>query len=151
MSFQGFIKTTGIGFSLLYLCACASTPNLPDKDAEYFYKQEGIIETYYEQVTSSNSEEMQAFLYKLDVKKWHGWDTWRPKVKFLPEDELWYFSTDPKSWKNLAGRMGFCVFRNGEIITRYTTLLNWLFKSFTAVRENLNDLFPLLQIKTQRP
>jgi hypothetical protein len=125
MGFQKYIFKSAIGFSIVYLSACAASPTIPVGIAESYYKQEGIVESYYEQVTASNSYEMQEYLNdKTKISKWHNWDTWEPKVKFLPEDEIWYFTTDPKSWKNNAGRMGFCVFRNGEVITRYITIMN---------------------------
>ena len=107
------------------LSACAVNPAIPVGTAKSFYKQEGIIETYYEQVTASNSNEMLSFLNdNTKISKWRHWDEWRPKINFAPEDELWYFNSDPKSWKNNAGRMGFCVFRDGEIIATYITLMN---------------------------
>jgi len=116
---------TAIGALVLYLSACAADPSFPKGSAESFYKKEGIIEAYYEQVTANNSDEMQGYLTdKTKISKWRNWDRWEPQVKFLPEDEIWYFNTDPKSWKNNAGRTGFCVFRNGDVISHYITLMN---------------------------
>jgi hypothetical protein len=39
-------------------------------------------------------------------------------------DELWNYSNSAESWKNLAGRAGIAVVRNGKIIASMTTLMN---------------------------
>jgi hypothetical protein len=46
------------------------------------------------------------------------------KSKTLQGDELWKFCSPPDSWKNLFGRSGICIVRNGEIIDSIVTVMN---------------------------
>ena len=43
------------------------------------------------------------------------------KAKMLPGDEIWYFSSDPESWRHLAGREGYALVRDGDVIDAITT------------------------------
>ncbi len=52
-------------------------------------------------------------------------DRWRElKSRMEAGDELWEFSSPEESWKNLAGRAGFCVVRNGKIVDFLVTIMN---------------------------
>ena len=39
-------------------------------------------------------------------------------------DQVWRFSTSQDSWGHLAGRSGFVLIRNGEIVAEAVTLMN---------------------------
>ena len=39
-------------------------------------------------------------------------------------DELWEFSSPPETWKNLRGRAGLSIVRNGEIVDSLVTLMS---------------------------
>ncbi len=102
---------------------------LPSKAPEKKYIKDGIIETYYEELTMQNEKELQKEAgkrYEMHGWNWKAWDGWkfRKDGKFKEGDRLWYFSTDPDSWKNLAGRLGFCVKRGEEIIAEIIILMN---------------------------
>jgi len=53
---------------------------------------------------------------------------WRGAAELLskmwPDDEIWYFESDPLSWKYLAGRAGYAIVRNGEPICYTVTKMN---------------------------
>jgi hypothetical protein len=52
-------------------------------------------------------------------------DKWESlKARMQPGDELWTFSSSPQSWRDLAGRAGIALVRNGQIIERLVTMMN---------------------------
>ena len=52
-------------------------------------------------------------------------DAWlQLKAKMQPGDELWEFSSSEESWKHLAGRAGFCIVRQGEVIYSLVTIMS---------------------------
>jgi hypothetical protein len=46
------------------------------------------------------------------------------KARMQPGDELWTFASSPESWRNLAGRAGIALVRNGQIVERLVTMMN---------------------------
>jgi hypothetical protein len=44
--------------------------------------------------------------------------------KMRPDDEIWYFESDPLSWRYLAGRAGYAIVRNGEPVGYTVTKMN---------------------------
>lgn len=50
------------------------------------------------------------------------WETF--KAQMQPGDELWTFRSDDGSWKMLAGREGYALVRNGEVIDEIVTVLS---------------------------
>ena len=46
------------------------------------------------------------------------------KTRMQPGDELWTFSSSPQSWRDLAGRAGIALVRNGQIVERLVTMMN---------------------------
>jgi hypothetical protein len=60
----------------------------------------------------------------LDASKPVDRDWERIKIRMLPEDELWTFSSSADSWAQLAGRMGIALVRNGRAIKHAVTLMN---------------------------
>ena len=67
-------------------------------------------------------------------KEW----AWRPELKqtpqyaklveylnSVPDDcELWYFHSGRNSFVSLSGRAGYCIVKDGEIVSRYITVLS---------------------------
>jgi hypothetical protein len=52
-------------------------------------------------------------------------DLWESlKAKMKPGDELWTFRSSGESWRNLAGRSGIVLLRDGEAIADIITLMN---------------------------
>jgi hypothetical protein len=52
-------------------------------------------------------------------------DKWEAlKARMQPGDELWTFASSPQSWRDLAGRAGIALVRNGQIIERLVTMMN---------------------------
>ena len=50
---------------------------------------------------------------------------WRAFLaKMQSGDELWTFVSDEESWRNLAGRAGYAIVRNGEIVDEFITMLS---------------------------
>jgi len=50
---------------------------------------------------------------------------WRELAGSIKEgDELWTFTTSPKSWKYLAGRSGIALIRKGEVVSTLVTVMN---------------------------
>ncbi len=50
---------------------------------------------------------------------------WKPFVaQMQPGDELWRFSSPGHTWANLAGRAGYAIVRDGEIVHSLVTLMN---------------------------
>lgn len=53
---------------------------------------------------------------------------WRGAAELLskmwPDDEIWYFESDPLSWRYLAGRAGYAIVRNGEPVGYTVTKMN---------------------------
>lgn len=41
-----------------------------------------------------------------------------------PGDELWEFNSPEDTWKHLAGRAGFAVVRDGNLIASLVTMMN---------------------------
>jgi hypothetical protein len=41
-----------------------------------------------------------------------------------PDDELWEFSSSDASWRNVGGRAGVCLVRDGEVIGSILTLMS---------------------------
>ena len=59
----------------------------------------------------------------------YAWQSLREKYAVLRElvidgDELWWFCSTGDSWKNLAGRAGLAVVRDGKPIYSIITMLN---------------------------
>jgi len=46
------------------------------------------------------------------------------KASMQPGDELWTFASSPESWRDLAGREGIALVRNGQIVERLVTMMN---------------------------
>ncbi len=52
-------------------------------------------------------------------------EDWHALVDAMqPGDELWSFCSPPDSWQHLAGRAGFAVVRQGEVINTILTMMN---------------------------
>jgi hypothetical protein len=39
-------------------------------------------------------------------------------------DEIYFYITSRESWQNLAGRAGFILVRNGEVVATFETMMN---------------------------
>lgn len=48
----------------------------------------------------------------------------RMKADLRPGDELWEFCSPPDSWKNLCGRKGIAIVRDGTTVAHLTTVLS---------------------------
>ena len=48
----------------------------------------------------------------------------RLKAKMLPGDEIWFFASDAESWRQLAGREGYALVRDGDVIDTFVTGIN---------------------------
>lgn len=46
------------------------------------------------------------------------------KARMQPGDELWSYRSPEASWMQLAGRGGYALVRNGEVIDEICTVLN---------------------------
>jgi hypothetical protein len=46
------------------------------------------------------------------------------KAEMKPGDELWTFASPADSWKNLAGRAGIALVREGDVVRSIITLQN---------------------------
>lgn len=46
------------------------------------------------------------------------------KGMIQPGDELWEFCSDKRSWQQMAGRAGYCIVRNGEIVSALCSKMN---------------------------
>ena len=52
-------------------------------------------------------------------------DQWvKLKASMFPGDEIWGFSSPPDFWANLAGRCGYALVRNGEVVGVIVTMMN---------------------------
>jgi hypothetical protein len=52
-------------------------------------------------------------------------ESWQEFIAIMqPGDELWWFCSPETSWKHLAGRAGFAIVRDGEIVARRVMQLN---------------------------
>jgi hypothetical protein len=50
---------------------------------------------------------------------------WRELIGSMHEgDELWEYRSPEQFWKNMAGRVGIALVRNGEVVDAITTVLN---------------------------
>jgi hypothetical protein len=57
-------------------------------------------------------------------RKWAE-ERWKPFIALMqPGDELWQFRSPDHTWANLAGRAGYAILRDGEIVHSLVTLLN---------------------------
>jgi hypothetical protein len=43
---------------------------------------------------------------------------------FRAEDEIWRFTTSGESWKNLCGRAGYALVRDGTVVETHVTIMN---------------------------
>lgn len=51
-------------------------------------------------------------------------DHWKGfKASIQEGDEIYYFLSDPASWRGLAGREGYVLVRNGKLIKVFITML----------------------------
>jgi hypothetical protein len=49
-------------------------------------------------------------------------DEWRALLDAMrPGDELWEFASDDASWRDLAGRAGVCLVRDGVVVASVVT------------------------------
>jgi hypothetical protein len=48
----------------------------------------------------------------------------RLKAQMASNDELWYFCSPEEMWRNLAGRAGIALVRNGKVIDELIFLMN---------------------------
>ena len=52
-------------------------------------------------------------------------DQWKKmKSQLMPDDCIFYVISNEESWKHLAGREGYILYRNGEIIFSITTKIS---------------------------
>ena len=52
-------------------------------------------------------------------------DRWEAlKGEMRPGDELWTFSSPPKSWEDLAGRAGIALVRDGKPVSLLVSAMN---------------------------
>lgn len=52
-------------------------------------------------------------------------EDWKALVATMqPGDELWSYCSPPDSWHQLAGRAGYAVVRQGEVIDVILTMMN---------------------------
>lgn len=50
---------------------------------------------------------------------------WNPFIaEMIPGDELWRFRSPSLTWANMAGRAGYAIVRNGEVVRSLVTLMN---------------------------
>ena len=50
---------------------------------------------------------------------------WKQLIAAMrPGDELWEFNSPEDTWKHLAGRAGFAVVRDGNLIASLVTMMN---------------------------
>jgi hypothetical protein len=50
---------------------------------------------------------------------------WQELLSEMREgDELWHFSSPPKTWASLSGRAGYAVVRRGRVVASIVTLRN---------------------------
>jgi len=52
----------------------------------------------------------------------HNWTNLKSEMKV--GDELWLFSTPKETWKNLCGRAGACIVRDGKIVKSEVSVIN---------------------------
>jgi hypothetical protein len=55
-----------------------------------------------------------------------GWlEDWRTLVAAMrPGDDLWEYRSSPESWQHVAGRAGYAVVREGEVVDGILTMMN---------------------------
>jgi hypothetical protein len=46
------------------------------------------------------------------------------KARMQPDDELYFFNSPAESWRNLAGRTGYVLVRDGEVADELVTMMN---------------------------
>ena len=46
------------------------------------------------------------------------------KSQMEEHDEIFSFSSPPQSWENLAGRAGYALVRDGEVVASIVTMMN---------------------------
>jgi hypothetical protein len=46
------------------------------------------------------------------------------KSQIVHGDELWYFCSPPQTWRDLAGRAGLAVLRDGNVVHTMVVLMN---------------------------
>ena len=52
-------------------------------------------------------------------------DKWEAlKARMQAGDELWTFASSEQSWRDLAGRAGVALVRDGQIVERLVTMMN---------------------------
>ena len=52
-------------------------------------------------------------------------DEWEAlKAKMIDGDEIWGFCSPSDSWQHLAGRAGYALVRDGEVIDCVVTMMN---------------------------
>ena len=69
---------------------------------------------YSEEEISVNSDP-----FSLEAQDWN-----KLKAVMKVGDELWLFSTPKETWKNLCGRAGACIVRDGKIVRSEVSVLN---------------------------
>lgn len=66
-----------------------------------------------------NADEKDLVLYKKIQKE---------RLKFISKyergDEIWIYNYPDKYWKNLMGRKGFVIMRNGKMIDHFMSMCN---------------------------
>ena len=50
------------------------------------------------------------------------WVQWKAQIR--EGDELYYFSSSAEAWRNLAGREGYALIREGQVVDTMVTLMN---------------------------
>lgn len=61
-------------------------------------------------------------IQELEAQSPNVWEAFESLVQ--EGDEIYYFLSDPASWRGLAGRSGYVLIRNGEIVKMYITLMS---------------------------
>jgi hypothetical protein len=46
------------------------------------------------------------------------------KSQMQAGDKIYYYSSSPESWKNLAGREGYALFRGEQLIDEFLVMMN---------------------------
>ena len=116
---------------LVALFAVSCAPEIPRGHSETRHVREGEVDVFLELVTHENEAALRAHAGSAFERygwDWRAWESWRFVADgagpFSGGDRLWYFGTDPESWRNSAGRAGFRVMRGDVVVAEFVSVMN---------------------------
>jgi hypothetical protein len=122
------LKYYNISILILFIIACAAEKNLnQDTNLDKIFGERTQVDGPFtiEQIETDNMITIEKNGKSVTLPFGYINDDWETlKVQYQEGDGIYKFSSDQESWDRLAGRAGYALIRDNQIIAEIITLMN---------------------------